>query len=158
MDPLTWTVLVRSVRTTGADATVTAALAAGAAGRPLSTTPATRPAATTGTATIAARRSRRPPARSAITVQTRQRGRPDLRVEQRPAGAGGMLEDRARLAAGRDLAHGEAESVTGRVGRLGVRVLDVRQAVRAQALGRPDAGLDQLRRRRRLGVRAQAGP
>src|SRR5579859_6946026 len=155
-------VLVRSVRTTGAVPSVTAAAAAGWAGRqggPLSTIPAATPATTTGAATAAARRRRLrwAPARSAVIAQARQRRGADLGVQDCPARVRGRLVGGIGFPAGRYLAAREAEPVAGRVAGLGGRVIDVRQAVCAQALRRAHPGLDQLRRRGRLGVRDQAG-
>src|SRR5579859_8074614 len=148
-------VLVRSVRTTGAVPSVTAAAAAGWAGRqggPLSTIPAATPATTTGAATAAARRRRLrwAPARSAVIAQARQRRGADLGVQERPARVRGRLVGGVQLAAGRYLAHGDAEPVTRGVDRPGGRVPEVRQVVRAHALRRAHPGLDQLRRWRRL--------
>src|SRR5580692_12015699 len=100
-------VLVRSVRTTGAEASVTAATAAGCCdcqGGPLSTIPAVTPATTIGTAIAAARRRRRPAARSAVIGQARQRRRANLGVQQRSARVRGRLVGRVLLAPGRDLA------------------------------------------------------
>src|SRR6516225_8619454 len=132
-------VLVRSVRTTAAVPSVTAAAAAGCwdrQGGPLSTSPAATPATTIGAATAAARRRRRPAARSAVIAQARQRRGADLGVQQRPARGRGLLEGGAGLPARRDLAGRHAEAMARRVGGLGGGILDVRQAVGAQALRR----------------------
>src|SRR5271169_919442 len=142
-------VLVRSVRTTGAVPSVTAAAAAGCwdrHGGPLSTSPAATPAATTGAAMAAARRRRRrrpcwPGARSAVIAQAHQCRGADLGVQERVAGLRGLLEGGAGLPAGRDLTGRQAEPVARRVGGLGGGILDVRQAVGAHALGRAHPGL-----------------
>src|SRR5689334_6846192 len=139
-------VLVRSARTTGAELVATAAAAVAVRGAEL---PSTIPAATAARAARAARpaaararRRARPGSRSAVMAQARQRRGRDLGVEQRPAGLRGPLEDRARLAAGRHLAGGHPEAVTGRVRRPRRRVRVVRQAVRPHALRGPYARLD----------------